>query len=111
TYSATKAAIHSYTQSLRAQLQGTSVQVIELVPPYVQTELMGRQQATDPNAMPLADYIAETMALLESSPDAEEILVQRVHFQRWAEREGRYDAAFRRINGLASIASVGRALG
>jgi len=99
TYCATKAAIHSYSQSLRVQLRGTPVQVIELVPPYVQTELMGPAQAADPNAMPLADYIAETMALLEEKPDAEEILVQRVFFQRWAEREDRYAAAFARVNG------------
>jgi len=99
TYCATKAAIHSYSQTLRVQLRGTSVQVIELVPPYVQTELLNPAQATDPNAMPLADYISETMELLEKHPDAEEILVERVFFQRWAERENRYAAAFARVNG------------
>jgi len=99
TYSATKAAIHSYSQTLRVQLRGTSVQVIELVPPYLQTGLLNQAQATDPNAMPLADYISETMELLEKHPDAEEILVQRVFFQRWAEREDRYAAAFARVNG------------
>jgi uncharacterized oxidoreductase len=99
TYCATKAAIHSYSQTLRVQLKDTSVRVIELVPPYLQTELLNPAQAADPNAMPLADYIAETMALLEEKPDAEEILVQRVFFQRWAERENRYDAAFARVNG------------
>jgi uncharacterized oxidoreductase len=99
TYCATKAAIHSYSQTLRVQLRNTSVQVIELVPPYLQTELLNPSQATDPNAMPLADYISETMALLEANPDAEEILVQRVFFQRWAERENRYEAAFARVNG------------
>ncbi|WP_342640856.1 SDR family oxidoreductase [Rhodoligotrophos ferricapiens] len=99
TYCATKAAIHSYAQSLRVQLRGSSVEVIELVPPYVQTELMGPAQAVDPNAMPLGDYISETVALLENEPNAEEILVQRVFFQRWAEREGRYEAAFKRVNG------------
>lgn len=99
TYCATKAAIHSYSQTLRVQLRDTPVQVIELVPPYLQTELLNQAQATDPNAMPLADYISETMALLEEKPDAEEILVQRVFFQRWAERENRYEAAFARVNG------------
>lgn len=98
-YCATKAAIHSYSQTLRVQLRGTSVQVIELVPPYVQTELTGPQQASDPDAMPLNDYISETMALLQEQPDAEETLVERVHFQRFAERESRYSESFARLNG------------
>ncbi len=98
TYCATKAAIHSYTQSLRFQLQDTPVQVIELVPPYVQTGLMGERQAEDPNAMPLADYVSETLHLLETQPDAAEILVERVKMQRFAEREGEYDSFYPQFN-------------
>ncbi len=104
TYCASKAAIHSYTQSLRYQLQETSVQVIELVPPYVQTELMGERQASDPNAMPLADYIAETMSILTNSPDASEVLVGRVLPQRTAESSGNYEAFYEKFNGTMAKA-------
>jgi uncharacterized oxidoreductase len=79
-YSSTKAALHSYTQSLRFKLRETSVKVLELAPPYVQTELMGDQQKTDPRAMPLDEYIAEVMTLLAG--DNDEILVERVKMLR-----------------------------
>jgi uncharacterized oxidoreductase len=78
TYSATKAAIHSYTQSLRLQLRDTPVQVLELIPPYVQTELMGQAQAQDRNAMPVRQFAAEVMRMLKNNPDATEICVGRV---------------------------------
>jgi uncharacterized oxidoreductase len=89
TYNATKAAIHSYTQSLRHQLADTPLQVIEVVPPAVQTALLN--QENDERAMPLDEYLTETMELLQQHPDADEILVNRVRFLRDAERENRYD--------------------
>jgi uncharacterized oxidoreductase len=98
TYCATKAAIHSYTQSLRYQLKDTSVQVIELIPPYVQTELMGPEMAKDPNAMPLKDFVAETMKILKTSPHATEICVERVKPLRFAEANGGYDDFFKQFN-------------
>jgi uncharacterized oxidoreductase len=99
TYCTTKAAIHSYWLSLRHQLKGDGVEVIEIAPPYVQTELNGPQQATDPNAMPLSDYIAETMRILSDEPGVHEVLVERVRGLRFAEREGRFDQTFAAING------------
>jgi len=105
-YCATKAAIHSYTQSLRYQLRDTSVQVLELIPPYVQTELMGPGQAGDPNAMPLKDFIAETMNILKTSPDATEICVERVKPLRFAEANGGYDAFFKTFNDSLSAAAA-----
>lgn len=98
TYSATKAAIHSYSMSLRHQLKGAGVQVIEIAPPWVQTELMGPEQAVNPNAMPLADFIAETMAILKAQPDAHEVIVERCRPLRLAEREGRTDQMFAMLN-------------
>ncbi|MGF6529463.1 putative oxidoreductase [Paraburkholderia sp. GAS206C] len=88
-YSATKAAIHSFSESLRYQFKGTNVDVVEIAPPYVQTELMGEQQASDPNAMPLTEYIDEVMSILESQPDAHEVLVKRVLPLRFAAEQGR----------------------
>jgi uncharacterized oxidoreductase len=89
TYNATKAAIHSFTQSLRVQLADTSIQILELAPPAVATSLMGQED--DPNAMPVEAFLDETMAIIASQPDAQEILVDRVKFLRFAEAEGRFD--------------------
>ncbi|RYZ73597.1 MAG: SDR family NAD(P)-dependent oxidoreductase [Proteobacteria bacterium] len=88
TYSATKAAVHSYTESLRYQLAGTSVEVKELVPPYVRTALMGDRQAADPNAMPLEEFISEVIKIMKETPAAPEILVGRVMAQRSAAWSG-----------------------
>ena len=106
TYCATKAAIHSYTQSLRYQLRETPVQVIELIPPYVQTELMGPGQAKDPNAMPLKEFIVETMQILKQSPGITEICVERVLRLRKAEANGNYDAFFKQFNEWAAASHV-----
>jgi uncharacterized oxidoreductase len=97
TYCATKAALHSYTQSLRFQLCDTSVQVIEVIPPHVQTALQG-ERGFDPNAMPLDEYVTETMSLLESQPEADEIVVERVKGFRFAERDGIYDDIYPTFN-------------
>ena len=100
TYCATKAAIHSWTQSLRYQLRDTNIEVLELAPPYVQTELMGAQQAADPNAMPLGDFITETVTIFDNPPASGEILVQRVEPLRWAEKNGNFDQLFDRVNSM-----------
>jgi uncharacterized oxidoreductase len=99
-YSATKAAIHSYSMALREQLAGTSTQVIELAPPYVQTELRGPEQAVDPMAMPLADFIAEVMTILETQADAHEVIVERCKPLRFAAENGNLAGVFAMLNGL-----------
>jgi uncharacterized oxidoreductase len=95
TYSATKAAIHSWSQSLRHQLKDSSVEVIEIAPPAVATDLMPGH-AQNPNSMPLADYIAETMAQFEAG--AAENLTERVKFLRFAEARGDYAKVFAILN-------------
>ncbi len=97
TYCATKAAIHSYAISLREQLKETSVEVLELAPPYVQTELMSEQQASDPRAMPLDAFIQETMQILEAGPLRGEILVENVLPLRNAETNGNFDEVFAQL--------------
>jgi uncharacterized oxidoreductase len=89
TYSATKAALHSFSESLRVQLAGTPVQVIEVAPPGVRTTLMGQQD--DQNSMPLDEFLTEALALLDARPDAAEIVVERAGFARYAEANGTYD--------------------
>ena len=100
TYCAAKAAIHSYTQSLRYQLKATKVEVIELIPPYVQTTLMGDQQAKDPNAMPLNEFINEVISILKSQPDAKEICVKRVYPLRFSAEgsQEKYESFFQKFN-------------
>ena len=100
TYCATKAAIHSYSQSLRYQLKDSGVKVLEIAPPWVATELMGATP-DDPRAMPLADFIEETLSLLAT--DADEICVKRVLPLRNAAVGGYEAAVFKSFNdGMAS---------
>jgi uncharacterized oxidoreductase len=86
TYGASKAAVHAYTEALRAQLAGTGVEVAELVPPAVATTL----GSSNPHALALDAYGAEVMDLLAQDPTPPEILVQGVLMHRWAERDGTY---------------------
>lgn len=90
TYSATKAALHSFSQSLRIQLAAdTGIQVIEVIPPSVRTTLLGQQD--DDQAMPLDEFLDETLQLLADEPDAKELVVERARFLRDAEASGSYD--------------------
>ena len=73
-YSASKAALHSFSMSQRFMLRDTSVRVQEIAPPWVDTDLVGK--SGDPRAMPLYAFIAETMAKLES--DDEEVIVDAI---------------------------------
>ena len=96
TYCATKAAIHSYTLSLRHQLRKSKIEVLELIPPYVATHLM--DGADDPRAMPRDKFIAEAMGILKTQPTPPEICVENVKRLRFAAESGNFDAIFNGLN-------------
>jgi uncharacterized oxidoreductase len=87
-YSSTKAALHSYSQSLRFKLRNTSVRVLELIPPWVRTELLNSSEES--RAMPLDEFLQETMEALAT--DADEIMVARAKFLR--DQAGPNESAF-----------------
>lgn len=100
TYDATKAGIHAYSEVLRLQLDPVGIQVIELVPPAVQTALMGQQDSE--HAMPLDEFLSEVMSILDVEPDAKEILVERVKPLRFAVADGSYDQLFQMLAGQSA---------
>jgi uncharacterized oxidoreductase len=95
TYSATKAALHAYTAAIRPLLEG-KVEVIEIVPPQVQTEL-SPGQSNDPNSMPLDAFANEVMALLHAAQTPAEVCVEGVRYFREAEAKGQFDEALRML--------------
>jgi uncharacterized oxidoreductase len=89
TYAATKAAVHAYSEALRAQLDGTGIEVVELVPPLVATT--PEQETRMPQALRVTEFADEVMDLLAAEPTPREVLVKGVLMHRWAERDGTYD--------------------
>lgn len=96
-YNASKAAIHMLSESLRLQLADTTIEVKELVPPSVQTDLVPGQRDNDA-AMPLDEFLDEVMQLLENEPDGKEIQVERVKFLRYGEARGDQDKVIAALN-------------
>lgn len=99
TYNATKAAVHMLSESLRLQLAGSTVGVIELQPPAVRTGLLPGQEDSS-FAMPLDAFVDEVMTILEDQPDATEIQVENVKFLRYGEARGDYDHVVATLNRL-----------
>jgi uncharacterized oxidoreductase len=87
-YSSTKAALHSYSQSLRFKLRNSSVRVLEVIPPWVRTELLNSSEES--RAMPLDEFLQETMEALATGAD--EIMVARAKFLR--DQAGPNESAF-----------------
>ncbi|MCX8563023.1 SDR family NAD(P)-dependent oxidoreductase [Mycolicibacterium mucogenicum] len=96
-YNAAKAAIHVLSESLRLQLLDTTVKVVELVPPAVRTELLPGQAESE-WAMPVDEFVTEVIELLETQPDAHEILVEQAKFLRYGEARGDYDHVVATLN-------------
>ncbi|MGN9779259.1 SDR family oxidoreductase [Micromonospora sp. H33] len=96
-YNASKAAIHMLSESIRLQLADTTVKVVELEPPAVRTSLLPGQESSD-FAMPLDEFVAEAVDLIEAQPDATEIQVERVKFLRYGEARGDYDKVVATLN-------------
>jgi short-subunit dehydrogenase involved in D-alanine esterification of teichoic acids len=96
-YNASKAAIHMLSESIRLQLADTSVKIVELEPPSVRTSLLPGQENSE-FAMPLDEFVAEVIALLEAQPDAKEIQVERVKFLRYGEARGDYGQVVETLN-------------
>lgn len=97
-YNASKAAIHMLSESIRLQLADTTVKIVELEPPSVRTSLMPGQE-DNAMAMPLDEFVAEAVGLLQAQPDAKEIQVERVKFLRYGEARGDYDQVVAALNG------------
>jgi short-subunit dehydrogenase involved in D-alanine esterification of teichoic acids len=97
TYNGSKAFIHLFSESIRLQFAGTSVQVIELTPPALRTELMPGGSQVEA-FLPLEDYIDETLKLLAEQPDATEIVVERVKPLRYSEVNGAYEQTVAMVN-------------
>ena len=101
-YCATKAAIHSYTVSLRDALAG-QVEVVELAPPGVQTGLTPGQE-NRPGYMTLPAFLDEATAKFAQQPTPAEIPVERAAMLRSAEAEGRFAQTFKMLNESARAA-------
>lgn len=99
TYSASKAGLHAYTESVRFLLRDSGIQVIEVVPPRVQTEMAG---PGDASTMTVDDFVGEMLRLMATDPKAGEVVVSAARGLREAEGNGVYAEQFAVVNPDAS---------
>jgi len=93
-YCATKAAVHSFTQSLRSQVRQDGIEVIELIPPAVNTDLGG--PGLHARDTPVEEFIAAVRAQLVEGK--QEITYGFSAKTSQGSRQD-LDAAFQRMNG------------
>ena len=91
-YCATKAALHSFTLSLREQLKSTSISVTEIIPPAVKTNLGGSHDFGEE----LAEYVDSVIEQLATG--APEVSFRMSAGASQMSRT-EADAMFRRMNG------------
>jgi uncharacterized oxidoreductase len=98
-YCATKAALHSFSLSLRHQLQETPVKVFEIIPPMVDTELDGgarESRGEQYRGIPPCEVAAATMKAFEN--DEFETAVGQARDLRRAVSSGNESRVFQRMN-------------
>ena len=89
--------VHGATDEFGYHAVEGKVEVLELAPPAVQTELTPGQ-ATREGYQPLEAFVDEVMALFGRHPTPPEILVERVGTLRSAEAEHRFDQTLKTLN-------------
>ena len=94
TYCATKAAMHSYTESLRFQLRDSTIRVVEIPPPRVYTDAT----ADDGYGVGVVAFVRDVVSLLASRPEADEVVVDAAMPLRFAERHGDYQKVYAAVN-------------
>ncbi|GAA3475475.1 hypothetical protein GCM10018966_000010 [Streptomyces yanii] len=90
TYAASKAAVHAYSEALRAQLNGTGVEVAETRPPGRGHHSGGRLSTTRTRS-DSPEFATEVMAHARDRAHSTRDPRQRRPDARWAERDGTYD--------------------
>jgi uncharacterized oxidoreductase len=81
------------------QLRDSNVEVIEIIPPGVQTEL-SPGQSKSPMLVPLDVFVAETMSMLRQQPAPVEISGERAEFMRGVVDHAKFGRVLRQLNML-----------
>ena len=98
-YCATKAAVHSFSVSLRHQLRGTPIKVFEIIPPRVDTELdkgARERRGQQDRGIPPSEVATATLKALEN--DEYEVAVGQAQSMRMAVASGNADQLFQNMN-------------
>lgn len=100
-YCASKAALHSLAWTLREQIKGTNVRVVEIMPPAVQTELHTQQAdlvaaGEGQIGLPLDAFTDETWGLMKQDEELDEVVVKEIQ-DRFAGVDDKRKVMFRKM--------------